>query len=75
MEEFMFLGLRKMEGISATDFRGRFGQSLGDVYGEVLPGLIGQGLLRESEDGERIFLTERGIDVSNVILAEFLLSD
>lgn len=75
MEEFMFLGLRKMEGISAADFLRRFGKTLGNVYGEVLPGLIGRGLLRESEDGEQMFLTERGIDVSNVVLAEFLLSD
>lgn len=72
-EEFLFLGLRKMEGISATDFQGRFGESLWDVYGEVLPGLISQGFLKESRDGRRIFLTERGIDVSNVVLAEFLL--
>lgn len=72
-EEFMFLGLRKMEGVSVTDFQRRFGESLWDVYGEVLPGLISQGFLKESEDGRRIFLTERGIDVSNVVLAEFLL--
>ena len=74
-EEFMFLGLRKMEGVSLADFQNRFGASLWDVYGEVLPKLINQGFLRESEDGKRMFLTERGIDVSNAVLAEFLLSD
>ncbi len=73
MEEFMFLGLRKTEGVTLADFRGRFGKSLWDVYGEVLPGLISGGFLREGEEGKRVFLTERGIDVSNVILAEFLL--
>lgn len=72
-EEFMFLGLRKMAGISLADFQQRFGESLWQVYGEVLPRLLQQKLLAESGDGERIFLTRRGIDVSNLVLAEFLL--
>jgi len=74
-EEFMFLGLRKMEGVSAAEFQRRFGESLWDVYGRVIPSLIRQKLMEKSPDGERIFLTGRGIDVSNVVLAEFLLSD
>lgn len=72
-EEFMFLGLRKMNGVSAADFRERFGVSLWDVYGRVLTELSEKKLLCQSADGDRIFLTERGIDVSNVVLAEFLL--
>lgn len=74
-EEFMFLGLRKMEGISAAEFQKRFGESLWEVYGRVISTLIHQDLMKKSADGERIFLTRRGIDVSNVVLAEFLLPD
>ncbi len=75
MEEFMFLGLRMMQGISETEFCRRFGVSLGSVYGEVISRLKREGLLAEgeSEEDRRLFLTNRGIDVSNRVLSEFLL--
>ena len=71
MEEFMFLGLRLTEGITCRDFEDIFQVPIDNIYGEILERLKGLGLLARS-DG-RIFLTERGIDVSNVVLAEFLL--
>ena len=70
MEEFMFLGLRKMEGISMAEFRVAFGKDIRDVYGEQLRKLSGQGLIEVSD--ERIRLTERGIDISNYVFSEFL---
>ena len=36
MEEFMFLGLRVMAGVSGTEFEKRFGKTMEDVYGDVL---------------------------------------
>lgn len=72
MEEFMFLGLRKMEGVSYADFQKSFGRTLGSVYCSIVRKLTGQGLLIE-ENG-RLRLTERGIDVSNYVMSEFLLS-
>lgn len=71
MEEFMFLGLRKTDGISIDEFYGNFGRSIYDVYGDVTEKMIKQELLAV-RDG-RLFLTDRGLDVSNVIMAEFLL--
>lgn len=71
MEEFLFLGLRKISGISKEAFFLEFGAELEEVYGVVLEKLKGQALLAE-KDG-RIWLTDRGIDVSNLVLAEFLL--
>ncbi len=71
MEEFMFLGLRMMCGISRTDFEERFNKDIYEVYAPVLNKYIDQGYLATYED--RIFLTDMGIDVSNVILADFLL--
>ncbi len=71
MEEFMFLGLRMMCGISRTDFQERFNKDIYEVYAPVLNKYIDQGYLATYED--RIFLTDMGIDVSNVILADFLL--
>ncbi|MCI8638388.1 MAG: radical SAM family heme chaperone HemW [Coprococcus sp.] len=72
MEEFMFLGLRKMKGISREVFRNTFGEELECVYGETIRKLRRLGMLEESGDGDRIFLTERGIDVSNAVFVEFL---
>ncbi|MBS5968048.1 MAG: oxygen-independent coproporphyrinogen III oxidase [Clostridium perfringens] len=71
MEEFMFMGLRKMNGIDENEFKNRFSMNINDVYGEILNKYIGEGLLiRESG---RIFLSEKGIEISNVIMADFLL--
>ena len=71
MEEFMFLGLRMMEGVSCADFAEKFGCELDSVYGGVCEKLISEGLL--VREGDRYKLTSRGIDVSNSVLAEFLL--
>ncbi len=71
MEEFCFLGLRRTEGIFMDDFEGRFGVPFMKVYGDVVLRFEKMGLLRRS--GTRLALTERGIDVSNMVLAEFLL--
>lgn len=70
MEEFMFLGLRMMCGVGRNDFYRKFGQQLEEVYGSVLDKLCGQGLIQQ--DNDRIWLTERGIDISNYIMAQFL---
>ena len=71
MEEFMFLGLRMMEGISRSEFQKMFGVQLEAIYGNVLDKLQQQGLLRQQEG--RVSLTEAGISVSNYVLSEFLL--
>lgn len=70
MEEFMFLGLRMMEGISGDRFEETFGVTIESVYGHVLQKLWQQGLLRLQEN--RVFLTETGIAVSNYVFCEFL---
>ncbi|WP_448915713.1 radical SAM family heme chaperone HemW [Eubacterium ramulus] len=71
MEEFMFLGLRLMAGISRQQFEKKFQVTLNSVYGEVLRKLKGEHLIEEVAGYVR--LTEHGIDVSNYVLAEFLL--
>ena len=71
MEEFMFLGLRLCKGISKTKFEKKFGKNIEEVYGNVLKRLIGLDVLLEA--GDCIALTDFGIDVSNQVLAEFLL--
>lgn len=72
MEEFMFLGLRKADGISEQEFRANFGKEIGEVYGEQIWRLTGLGLLERCESRGRLRLTQRGVDVSNYVFAEFL---
>ncbi len=63
MEEYFFLGLRKMKGVDWTPYR--------EQYQKTVEKLIEKGLLEA--DGRYIRLTELGIDVSNCVLAEFLV--
>ena len=71
MEEFMFLGLRMTEGVSEAQFRRRFGNSIDVVYGPVLARHTDGGLLERT--GDRIRLTEKGLDLANYVMSDFLL--
>ncbi len=74
MEETMFLGLRLIRGVSYPEFARCYGQTLEEVYGEVISRNVADGLLtvREDETGRRLTLTGRGLDVSNYVMAQFL---
>lgn len=69
-EEFMFLGLRTLEGVCGKEFYDHFNSDLLSVYGKQLHRLIAQGLL--FREGSRFFLTSKGIDVSNYVFGGFL---
>lgn len=71
IEEFMFLGLRMTNGVSRQEFADSFGVRMSDIYGEVLDKWERQGMLIQS--GDCVRLTDTGIDVSNMVLADFLL--
>jgi len=71
MEEFMFLGLRMTKGVRSAVFTERFGKSIEQVYGRILERHISQGVLEKTPGGYR--LTDRGVDVSNYVLADYLL--
>ncbi|MDR1018098.1 MAG: radical SAM family heme chaperone HemW [Lachnospiraceae bacterium] len=76
IEEFMFLGLRKTKGVSSKDFRNMFNQELEFYYKDNIDKLMKEGLLEKeivSMDEYLLSLTDKGIDVSNVVLSEFLL--
>jgi oxygen-independent coproporphyrinogen-3 oxidase len=70
ISEFMITGLRMTEGISEKVFEERFGESIKNVYGEQLDKFVSLKLM-EHKDG-RYFLTDRGIDISNSVLCEFV---
>lgn len=84
MEEYMFLGLRMVKGITKEEFFETFKTDFDFIYGSVARELLDQGLMEEVEEEyedpltsfpmtkTRIFLTDKGIDVSNRVLAQFL---
>lgn len=71
MEEFMFLGLRKMAGISCEAFRKNFGKAIEEVYGPQIARFTELGLMEQ--EGDMLRLTEKGIDVSDSVFVEFML--
>lgn len=70
MEEFLFLGLRRMQGISISEFERTFGVRLDSIYQKVIKKWKEAGCLDEKNGF--LFLTEIGIDISNAVLADFL---
>ncbi len=70
MSEFMFLGLRKTKGISDNDFKEKFNISFFDKYKDIINKHIQNKLLER--DGDRIFLTEKGMDLSNFVMSDFV---
>lgn len=73
MEEFVFLGLRKMKGIREERFADLFGEDIWNCYGDNLKRMIQEGLLEKEEGALR--LTRKGIDISNYVFAEILSED
>ena len=72
MEEVIFLGMRKMEGVSILEFETIFGKNLRECYGDNLDKMISQRLIEEKQGYLR--LTKAGIDVSNQVFAEILFN-
>ena len=70
MEEFMFLGLRMMEGVSMEKFEQYFGKPYMEVYGKVQKRMEDKRFL--INDNGYVKLTEFGIDLSNYVMSEFL---
>lgn len=69
-EEFFYVGLRMVSGVSLTEFKERFGVSAQEVY----PGLMETFVEEKAAEfrGDRFVLTDYGLDVSNYIMAQFL---
>ena len=73
IEETMFLGLRCTAGVSDRMFTEKFGQSMMDIYGDIIRKYLSEGfLIYNPSDGRQAF-SEAGTDVSNWILSDFLL--
>ncbi|MBB5324768.1 oxygen-independent coproporphyrinogen-3 oxidase [Anoxybacillus tepidamans] len=70
MEEEMFLGLRKIEGVAKQRFYEKFHRSVHDVFAEVIENEKEKGLLEETATHLR--LTHRGKLLGNEVFQAFL---
>lgn len=71
MAEFMFLGLRTVEGISVREFYKNFGVSINGVYGDVIDFFKKHGFLKI--EGDTVKLDPKAYPVANEIFLKFII--
>ncbi len=71
MEEEMFLGLRKMKGVSEKKFQEKFGSNFNEVFPNVIEKLMKDGLVEMN--GVFLRLTHKGKLLGNEVFQAFLL--
>ena len=69
-QEFMLVGLRMIDGVSIQEFKNKFGENPIFVFKSELSKLVEEGLLMV--DFDRIKLTNRGLDLANLVWEEFV---
>ncbi|MCI8655574.1 MAG: oxygen-independent coproporphyrinogen III oxidase [Clostridia bacterium] len=69
-KEYMLLGLRKIDGVSISEFKNKFGKNPLFIYKEELNELVETGFLRVDLDA--IKLTNKGIDFANLVWEKFV---
>ena len=69
-KEFMLLGLRKIDGVSVKKYKNKFGENPIYIYKDKLKKLKDKNLIEISEN--RIKLTNKGIDLANIVWEEFV---
>ena len=70
MKEYMMLGLRKIKGVKIQEFKNKFGENPIYLYRKELEKLVKEELLEI--DGDEIKLTNKGIDLANLVWEEFV---
>ncbi|UFU01390.1 radical SAM family heme chaperone HemW [Radiobacillus kanasensis] len=73
IEEEMFLGLRKIKGVSIASFAQKYNQDLIQLYGSTIDRLQAKGWLQVK--GDAVQLTEDGLLFGNEVFQEFLLDE
>ncbi len=69
-KEYMLLGLRKIEGVSIKSYKNKFGDNPIFKYDKILDKLAKEYLIEV--DGDYIRLTDKGLDLANVVWEEFV---
>ena len=71
MEEELFLGLRKKEGVSIGKFEQKFGTSFEKRYGQIVQELQSDGLLKENNGC--IQMTKKGLFLGDTVAEKFIV--
>ncbi|MGL5574229.1 MAG: radical SAM family heme chaperone HemW, partial [Sarcina sp.] len=71
IEEFMFMGLRLIDGINEDEFEARFNTTIDSYYNDIIKKFISQDLLKR--ENRKVYLTDKGIEYSNMVMSEMLL--
>ena len=69
-KEYMLLSLRKIEGVSIKKFKEKYVENPIFLYRKQLEKLVNENLL--TIDGDNIKLTNKGLDLANLVLEEFV---
>lgn len=69
-KEYMLLGLRKIDGVSVSNFKEKFGENPIYLFRNELQKLVENGLL--VVDLDNIRLTNKGLDFANLVWEEFV---
>lgn len=69
-KEYMMLGFRKIKGICISDFKNKFVDNPLYLFRKELNSLVGKDLIMI--DGDKIKLTNKGIDFANLVFEEFV---
>lgn len=72
MEEFIFMGLRMIEGISIKEFKKRFGKDVFEIYDDAIKNNVQKCLL--VSNSEKLYLSPQGIELSNYVMSDFILT-
>lgn len=73
MREYMFLGLRLTDGVSKKEFLAKFGKNMDEVFENEIQKNMKLSLLETSKcDKDRICLTQRGLDLANTVMSDFV---
>lgn len=70
MKEYVMLALRKIEGLDVTNFKSKYKKDVYELFSEELNSLIKDGLL--DKEGKYIHLTQRGLEVANLVWEKFV---
>lgn len=69
-KEYMILGLRKINGVNITKFKNKFGENPIFLYRQELNKLVQEELIEIYDNN--IKLTDKGLDLANIVWEEFI---
>ena len=70
MQEYVMLGLRKIEGISVSEFYNKFNKDIFTIFKNEIEKLLNLNLIEK--EGQFIRLSKKGIDLANIVWEEFI---